>query len=50
MPYPDYLTAPMRQELTDLGIRECRTAAEVDCSGVCSQPWYVIDQRVVHTR
>jgi putative YphP/YqiW family bacilliredoxin len=30
MPYPDYLTAPMRQELTDLGIRECRTAADVD--------------------
>ena len=30
MPYPDYLTAPMRQELTDLGIRECRTAADVE--------------------
>jgi len=30
MPYPEYLTAPMRQELTDLGIRECRTAADVD--------------------
>jgi putative YphP/YqiW family bacilliredoxin len=30
MPYPDYLTAPMRQELTTLGARECRTAAEVD--------------------
>lgn len=32
MPYPDYLTAPMRQELTDLGVRECRTAAEVDAA------------------
>ena len=30
MPYPDYLTAPMREELTRLGARECRTAAEVD--------------------
>ncbi len=30
MPYPEYLTAPMRQELTDLGIRECRTAADVN--------------------
>jgi len=30
MPYPDYLTAPMRDELTTLGVRECRTAAEVD--------------------
>lgn len=30
MPYPDYLTAPMRQELTMLGVRECRTAADVD--------------------
>jgi len=30
MPYPDYLTAPMRAELTQLGVRECRTAADVD--------------------
>src|SRR5262249_26125137 len=30
MPYPEYLTAPMRQELNDLGNRECRTAADVD--------------------
>jgi putative YphP/YqiW family bacilliredoxin len=30
MPYPEYLTAPMRQELTDLGVRECRTTADVD--------------------
>ncbi len=30
MPYPDYLTAPMRQELNDLGVRECRTTADVD--------------------
>lgn len=30
MPYPDYLTSPMRDELTTLGVRECRTAAEVD--------------------
>ena len=30
MPYPDYLTAPMREELTRLGARECRTAADVD--------------------
>ena len=30
MPYPEYLVAPMRRELTELGVRECRTAAEVD--------------------
>ena len=26
MPYPEYLVAPMRQELVDLGVRELRTA------------------------
>ncbi len=30
MPYPEYLIAPMRQELTAIGARECRTAADVD--------------------
>jgi putative YphP/YqiW family bacilliredoxin len=30
MPYPEYLIAPMRQELVTLGARECRTAADVD--------------------
>lgn len=30
MPYPEYLIAPMRQELVDLGARECRTTADVD--------------------
>jgi putative YphP/YqiW family bacilliredoxin len=30
MPYPEYLIAPMRGELTQLGARECRTAADVD--------------------
>ena len=30
MPYPEYLIAPMRQELTTLGARECRTPADVD--------------------
>jgi putative YphP/YqiW family bacilliredoxin len=30
MPYPEYLVAPMRQELVDLGARECRTPADVD--------------------
>jgi len=30
MPYPEYLIAPMRQELTALGVRECRTVADVD--------------------
>jgi putative YphP/YqiW family bacilliredoxin len=32
MPYPEYLIAPMRQELTAVGARECRTAAEVDAT------------------
>ena len=30
MPYPEYLIAPMRQEMVDMGARECRTVAEVD--------------------
>jgi len=30
MPYPEYLIAPMRQELTELGAKECRTADDVD--------------------
>jgi len=30
MPYPEYLVAPMRQELTAVGARECRTPADVD--------------------
>jgi len=30
MPYPDFFVAPMRRELTDLGVRELRTPAEVD--------------------
>ncbi|HUF47760.1 MAG TPA: BrxA/BrxB family bacilliredoxin [Vicinamibacterales bacterium] len=32
MPYPEYLVAPMRQELVDLGARECRTSADVDAT------------------
>lgn len=30
MPYPEYLVAPMRQELVAIGARECRTPADVD--------------------
>ena len=30
MPYPEYLIAPMRQELADLGAVECRTPEDVD--------------------
>ena len=30
MPYPEYLVAPMRRELVDVGVKECRTAADVD--------------------
>jgi putative YphP/YqiW family bacilliredoxin len=30
MPYPEYLVAPMRRELTELGVQECRTAAAVE--------------------
>ena len=30
MPYPEYLVAPMRRELTELGVNELRTAADVD--------------------
>src|SRR5688500_10361598 len=30
MPYPEELVRPMREELTSAGIKELRTAAEVD--------------------
>ena len=30
MPYPEYFVAPMRQELVDVGARECRTPTDVD--------------------
>src|SRR5262245_49068277 len=30
MPYPEWFVAPMRKELTDLGIQELRTPADVD--------------------
>jgi putative YphP/YqiW family bacilliredoxin len=30
MPYPEYLVSPMRQELVDVGAKECRTTGEVD--------------------
>jgi bacilliredoxin len=32
MPYPDFFVAPMRQELTSLGVRELRTPADVDAA------------------
>jgi putative YphP/YqiW family bacilliredoxin len=32
MPYPEFFVAPMRKELTDLGIQELRTPAEVDAA------------------
>jgi putative YphP/YqiW family bacilliredoxin len=30
MPYPEIMIRPMREELTRLGARELKTAAEVD--------------------
>ena len=32
MSYPEYLVAPMRDELTRLGVEEARTAADVDAA------------------
>jgi putative YphP/YqiW family bacilliredoxin len=32
MPYPEFFVAPMRKELTDLGMKELRTAADVDAA------------------
>ena len=40
MPYPEYLVAPMRQELVAVGARECRTPGEVDA--VMKQPGVVM--------
>jgi len=32
MPYPEFFVAPMRQELTRFGVKELRTAADVDAA------------------
>jgi putative YphP/YqiW family bacilliredoxin len=32
MPYPEFFIAPMRKELTDLGVKELRTPDEVDAA------------------
>ena len=32
MPYPEFFVEPMRQELIGLGVRELRTAADVDAA------------------
>jgi putative YphP/YqiW family bacilliredoxin len=32
MPYPEFFVEPMRQELTQLGVQELRTAADVDAA------------------
>jgi putative YphP/YqiW family bacilliredoxin len=32
MTYPEFFVAPMRQELTQLGVRELKTAADVDAA------------------
>ena len=32
MPYPDFFVAPMREELSSLGVEELRTAAAVDAA------------------
>lgn len=40
MPYPEYLVAPMRRELTDIGAVECRTPEAVD--EVLKQPGVVM--------
>src|SRR5437764_2606645 len=37
MPYPEFFVEPMRQELTQLGIQELRTPADVDAA-VTSAP------------
>jgi putative YphP/YqiW family bacilliredoxin len=40
VPYPEYLIAPMRQELVHVGARECRTPADVDA--VLKEPGVVM--------
>jgi len=32
MPYPEFFVAPMRKELTDLGVRELRTSEDVEAA------------------
>ncbi len=41
MPYPEFFVAPMREELTSLGVRELRTVEDVD-NAVTKQPGTVM--------
>ena len=41
MPYPEFLVAPMRAELTSLGVRELRTVEDVD-EAIARQPGTVM--------
>ena len=42
MPYPEFLIAPMRDELTRLGVTELRTAAEVDAAATAAGTTMII--------
>ena len=43
MPYPEMMVAPMRQELTNLGVREMRTPEEVhETLGGTTEPTLVV--------
>jgi putative YphP/YqiW family bacilliredoxin len=43
MPYPEMMVAPMRQELTRLGVKELRTAEDVhDTLGGTSEPTLLV--------
>ena len=37
MPYPEFFVAPMREELTSLGVEELRTPADVDAAVTSSK-------------
>ena len=41
MPYPEFFVAPMREELTSLGVRELKTVSDVD-HAITKQPGTVM--------
>jgi putative YphP/YqiW family bacilliredoxin len=42
VPYPEFLIAPMREELTRLGVTELRTVAEVDAAATAAGTTMII--------
>ena len=48
MPYPEFFVAPMREELTSLGVEELRTPGDVDSAVQSSTGTLMIEAILGH--